>query len=120
MSTSTSTSQNIATRSPETLAEQTEEKRYVAPPVDIFENAQELLLRADVPGAAKEDVSLHFEKDRLTLTATTPTIAYRREFMVAPGIDIERTEAKVQRGVLEVHLPKGKAMQTRQIRVLGE
>lgn len=116
---STSTNQNIAKRPPETLAEQTEEKRYVSPPVDIFENAEELLLRADIPGAGKEDVALNFDKDRLTLTVTTPTISYRREFVVAPGIDIERTEAKVQRGVLEVHLPKGKALQTRQIKVLG-
>ncbi len=116
---STSTSQNIATRPPEAIAEQTEEKRYVSPPVDIFENADELLLRADVPGAGKEDVSLHFEKDRLTLTAHTPNVSFRREFVVAPGMDIDRTEARVQRGVLEVHLPKGKALQTRQIKILG-
>ena len=114
-----STSQNIGTRPRESLAEPTEQRRVLTPPVDIFENEQEMLLRADLPGAGKDDVSLHFEKDRLTLEAITPELTYRREFVVSPGIEVDRTEAKVQDGVLQVRLPKSKALQTRQIEVLG-
>jgi len=123
MSTSTSptttTSKNITTRPQDALAEPTEQMRAFTPPVDIFENAQELLLLADLPGVGKEDVSLHFEKDRLTLEAKTPTVRYHREFVVSSGVDVDKTEASVQLGVLTVKLPKAKALQTRQIKVLG-
>lgn len=111
---STTTNQNIATR-----PEPTEQVRALTPPVDIFESAQELLLLADLPGIGKEDVTLHFEKDRLTLEAKSPTVRYHREFLVSSGVDVDKTEAAVQQGVLTLRLPKAKALQTRQIKVLG-
>lgn len=111
---STNTSQNIAPR-----PEPTEQLRALTPPVDIFESAQELLLFADLPGVGKEDVTLHFEKDRLTLEAKTPTVRYHREFLVSSGVDVDKTEATVQQGVLRLKLPKAKALQARQIKVLA-
>jgi HSP20 family molecular chaperone IbpA len=111
--------QNIAPRPEDGAAEQTDQTPVVTPPVDIFESAQEILLFADLPGASKEDVGLHVEKDRLTLEARTPTIRYKREFIVSSGVDVERTQAKVSQGVLEVHLPKVKGLATRTVKVLG-
>lgn len=114
-----STNKEIAARGPSAVAESTDRMRVMTPPVDIFENPKELLLYADLPGVAKDAVALHFEKDQLTLEAKTPTVMYRREFTVSSGIDVEHTEASVQRGVLVVRLPKAKGLQTRQIKVLG-
>lgn len=113
------TSQNITRRPEENVAEHTDQLRVATPPVDIFESDKEILLFADLPGVGKEDVSLNVDKDRLTLEGKTPEIRYRREFIVSSGVDVERTEAKVQNGVLEVHLPKAKGLQTRSVKVLG-
>lgn len=115
----TTHNENVARRPEGTHAEATEDERTYAPLVDIFENAQELLLLADLPGVGKEDVKLHFEKDRLTLEAKAPNIRYRRQFVVSSGVDVEKTEATVREGVLSVKLPKAKALQSRQIKVLG-
>lgn len=110
-----STNQNLASR-PTEAVERMEQKRTVTPPVDIFENANEILLVADVPGAGKEDVSLHFEKDTLTLRASG-AVEFLREFSVGSGIDVDKTEASVQQGVLRVRLPKSAALQARTIKV---
>lgn len=114
-----STNKEIAARGPGAVAETTDRTRVMTPPVDIFENPKELLLYADLPGVAKDQVSLHFEKNLLTLEAKTPTLLYRREFTVSSGVDVDKTEASVQRGVLVVRLPKAKGLQTREIKVLG-
>lgn len=119
-STTTTTSQNAMTRSDRReVAETTDSLRQVTPAVDIFESQKELVLVADVPGAGKDDVTIRFEKDRLTLEAKAPRIRYHREFVVAAGVDVDAAEAKVQHGVLTVKLPKAKALQTREIKVLN-
>ena len=45
------------------------QRRTVAPPVDVFENADELLIVADVPGVPNDGIELGVENDTLTLTA---------------------------------------------------
>jgi HSP20 family molecular chaperone IbpA len=120
MNTTTTTTDNAITRSDRReIAETTDALRPVTPAVDIFESPKELLVVADVPGAGKDDVSIRFEKDRLTIEAKTPRIRYHREFVVAAGVDVDAAEAKVQHGVLTLKLPKAKALQVRQIKVLN-
>src|SRR5579859_4907093 len=41
----------------------------IAPPVDIFENADELLIVADVPGVASDAIELRIENGTLSLEA---------------------------------------------------
>ena len=44
-------------------------RRTIAPPVDVFENSDELLIVADVPGASNDGIDLRVENDKLTLRA---------------------------------------------------
>jgi HSP20 family protein len=117
-------------RDEQPLSETLEQRAFVAPAVDIYENAEEVLLVADLPGVGKEDVSIHFEKDRLSLRATRRESPggrllaaeyrphdFRRDFLVPRGIDAERIEAKVEAGVLRVRLPKAAALRPRAIAV---
>ena len=121
---------NLNRREAQPLSEQLEQRATVAPAVDIYENAHEVLLVADLPGVGKDDVSIHYEKDRLTLRATRKDTTagsalateyrafdFRRDFLVPRGIDAEKIEAKVEAGVLRVHLPKAAALRPRQITV---
>ena len=48
------------------------QRRAVAPPVDVFENADELLIVADVPGVLPDGIDLQVENDTLTLHAKRP------------------------------------------------
>ena len=107
----------------------------VAPYVDVFENANEILLWADVPGATREGIDVHVEKGQLTLAARRPPAAvdggprltpletehrahdYYRVFAVPSGIDATRIEAELTAGVLKVRLPKSEALKPRRIEV---
>jgi HSP20 family molecular chaperone IbpA len=106
--------------------ERTQERPAIAPPVDIYENADEILLVTDVPGVVHQNVSISLEKDQLTLTARRPTnelapengdYDFHRTFLVPRGIDGEKISAKLNLGVLEVRLPKSPGLKPRRIEV---
>lgn len=103
----------------------------VTPPVDIYENQDEVLVVADVPGVAAGAVDLRFDKDQLSIEAVTSErdesanplfreygrSTFRRVFELAPGIDVEKIRAQLERGVLHVHLPKAAALKPRKIEI---
>lgn len=118
------------TRSGQRLPEQTRERATVTPPVDIYENNEEVLLVADVPGVISDGVSINLDKDQLTLWARRNGAAsagarpaehavadYYRAFLVPHGIDSARITAEISEGVLRVHLPKSEALKPRRIEV---
>ena len=111
--------------------ERTRERPAVAPPVDIYENDDEMLVVADVPGVASDGVHLNFENSQLVIeaSATPPevdgsalfrefaNVDYRRTFQLAPGIDADKISAELSGGTLKIHLPKSAALKPRQIPV---
>ena len=106
------------------VPEKMAQRAAVAPAVDIFENKEQLLIVADLPGVAKEDLSIHFDKGHLTLEGRLTNFApdeepfdYRRTFVIPQGVDAEKISANLQGGVLRVTLPKPAAMKPRQIAV---
>jgi len=108
----------------ENLPEKMAQRAAVAPAVDIFENKEQLLIVADLPGVAKEDLSIHFDKGHLTLEGRIKSFGhdeepfdYRRTFVIPQGVDAEKIAANLQNGVLRVTLPKPAAMKPRQITV---
>ena len=105
---------------PEKLAQ----RATVLPAVDIFENKDALLILADLPGVAKEDLSINFDKGQLTLEGRLREFGpeeepfdYRRTFVVPQGIDVDKIAANLQNGVLRLTLPKPAALKPRQIEV---
>lgn len=106
------------------VPEKIAQRPAVAPAVDIFENKEELLILADLPGVLKEDLSINFDKGHLTLEGRLRDFGpeeepfdYRRTFVVPQGIDAEKISANLQSGVLRVVLPKPAAIKPRQITV---
>jgi HSP20 family protein len=107
--------------------ERMERRPAIAPPVDIYENVDEILVVADVPGARTDSITVRLEKNELYLLARreeeapaprAPKVAdYTRTFLVPPGIDSERISAEMQAGVLRIHLPKSAALKPRRIEV---
>jgi len=95
--------------------------RTVAPPVDIYENERELLVIADLPGISKDAVHIHLEPERLTLEAARTlgeqTFSYKRAFTLSPIFDTDKVQAKMEKGVLTLTLPKSAKVMPRQIPV---
>jgi HSP20 family molecular chaperone IbpA len=100
------------------------------PPVDIYENRDEIMLVADMPGTRREELDVRFANDTLTVSATrlispqgTPLVQEMaatellRSFLVPKGIDTANINAELKNGVMRVHLPKSEALKPRQITV---
>jgi len=101
------------------------------PACDIYENKEEILLIADLPGVTTELLSVHLDKGELSLEAKREVNAqpsstamaeytdcdFRRRFVVPTGIDAAKISAQLKNGVLELHLPKSEALKPREISV---
>jgi HSP20 family protein len=97
-------------------AMQQNEERTAIPPLDVYENDNEFLLVADLPGVAQGAADVTLEHDRLVLKATGVR-KFRREIVVPPSVEAEKVSAAMKAGVLTVHLPKRAPYQPRQIQV---
>lgn len=97
----------------------TQHKTVVYPLVDVFESNKEFLLVADLPGVAKEALEITVEGGQLELRAETDSLEYRRSFALGDDVDLDAVEAKLERGELELHLPKRAEAQVRKIAVKG-
>lgn len=112
---------NEMTRRDGDKAEKMAERPTCAPPVDIYENKDEILIVADLPGVTREELAIQLDKDELTIAAPRAgsgnlrSFDYKRTFVVPRGIDAERIGASLQHGVLKLSLPKSAAMKPRQI-----
>jgi len=101
--------------------EQTRQGNVLAPPVDILETEQELVLVADIPGVEPSKIKLDiqppdFKLEAEVVGAAEPT-TYVRSFHVEERIDVERVNARYDAGVLTVRLPKSSAAKPRRIEV---
>lgn len=109
------------------------QERYVTPPVDIYETAGGLVVKADLPGVEKENLDLQVENNLLTIRAKpTQTTAgepiYReyelvnffRQFELNEKVDQSKISADLRHGVLTLQLPKAEEAKPRKIEVRVE
>ena len=107
-----------------------DEAIYIAPPVDIFENEDSLIVVADLPGVNKEGVEIHVEDDILTIKGnakyTQPANVlrqeftlqnYYRQFQLSDEVDQSKISAESKNGVLTIMMPKAEKSKPKQIKV---
>jgi HSP20 family molecular chaperone IbpA len=118
------------TKKEDLTIEKTREVRSAIPAVDIYENDNEILLYADMPGVTKKDLFVSIDNGTLSLSGVRKlktrgvstweefeNIEYVRNFSVPQTIDVEKVEAELKDGVLKLHLPKSEAAKPRQIEI---
>lgn len=94
--------------------------RASAAPVDIYENAEEILILADFPGVIADALTVHLEGTELSFEGRQRSGAVlRRSFQVPSTVDSQSVAAKLESGVLEVRLPKRSDAKPRRIEVKG-
>ena len=106
------------------------QERSIAPPVDIYETREELVVLADLPGVAKEALEVRVEQHVLTIRGQAhhrvsgevvsreyALVNFFRQFALSDKVDQSQITAALQSGVLTVTLPKAQAAQPRQIAV---
>jgi HSP20 family molecular chaperone IbpA len=120
-------SQEKSTPNRETTRSQ---ERYVTPPVDIYENGEGLVVKADLPGVAKENLDVRVENNLLTIRGKPAHVApgdpiYReyelvnffRQFELNERVDQSKISADLKHGVLTLLLPKAEEAKPRKIEV---
>lgn len=91
-------------------------------PVDVSETEDELIVKADLPGFNKDEISIKATENTLEVVAQhkekkiekTERMykaerrygAYRRFLTLPVRVDYERTEANFENGVLTIRMPK--------------
>ena len=106
-----------------------------APSVDIYENKDQIVLEAELPGMKQEDFDLSIENNVITLRGerkfekTDETDNYHRversygsftrSFTLPQTVSAEGASAEYNNGVLRVTLPKREETKSRRIQVTG-
>lgn len=104
-----------------------------APAVDIVEEKDRFILRADIPGVAREDIDVSMEDGILTIAGERQTQKHEeaegvkrfervsgkfyRRFTLPETAAAEGIAARSANGILEVTIPKQPAVQPRRITV---
>lgn len=108
---------------PETFIEGTKNMVGVwNPVVDIYDTQDTTVIKADLPGLKKEDITISIEGDVLTLTGERTHDdevkkenyyrreraygMFKREFTLPSTVDHEKIKADFKDGVLKIEVPK--------------
>ncbi|QEE31054.1 Hsp20/alpha crystallin family protein [Terriglobus albidus] len=103
------------------------------PAVDVYEDAQKIVLKLDVPGIRQEDIDVRLENQTLTVKGERKFEKEEKEenfhrierrygsfirvFTLPPTADMERVSADYKDGVLQVEIAKKSEAQPKQIKV---
>jgi len=114
--------------------ERTRATRVYVPKVDIYSNAEGIVIIADMPGVKENDLDITLEKDILTINGYVSTSLqapegyelaqgeygvgdFHRSFTIPDEIYRDSIEAGLNAGVLTVRLPKAPEAQARKITI---
>lgn len=81
-------------------------QEVMEPAVDIFEEGDHVLVVAEMPGIATEDVRLDVKDDLLTIIAEKRDKKYRKEVLLPDVFPREKMQVSCTNGVLEVRCAK--------------
>jgi HSP20 family protein len=107
-------------------------RRWI-PPMDLVEDDDSFILRADLPGVREDDVNVELEDNVLTVSGERraeheerkegyrrverASGRFSRSLTLQEGVDAERVEARFEHGVLEVRIPKPEQRKPRKVAI---
>jgi HSP20 family protein len=109
-------------RSPFWTGTRMPDKGEITPSVDMYAEGNDLVVKTDLPGLKKDDISIDFADNMLTIAGEKKHEEkverdnyYRfersygrfyRTFDLPEGMDMEKAKAHYENGVLEIRIPK--------------
>jgi len=76
------------------------------PMVDVFEEADHVLVVAELPGIGEEDLELELRDDILVIAAAKGTAKYRKEVLLPAAFPAGKMSRLCRNGILEVRFQK--------------
>ncbi|MBI5442398.1 MAG: Hsp20/alpha crystallin family protein [Deltaproteobacteria bacterium] len=77
------------------------------PLIDVFDEAEETVIVAELPGVGLEDIRLRAEGDLLVLTAESAGRKYRKEIRLSGAVREEAITISYRNGIAEIRCPRG-------------
>jgi HSP20 family molecular chaperone IbpA len=91
------------------------------PEFDVQHTEDAVVITADVPGLAEQDLAVTLTGRSLTIEGKAQRRGYEgafsRTFELAEGLDHDKLEASLERGVLTIYLPKSEAARPRRVAI---
>ena len=109
-----------------------ETEAVLIPAVDIFEDAHQITVQAEMPGVSKEGLNVQADRNGLliegnialdlptgmsALHADLRSTRYRRSFTLSGELETAQIAASLKDGLLTVRIPKRAEFRTRKIKV---
>ena len=103
-----------------------------APPVDVAETQEKIIVRAELPGMSQEDIQIEFENGLLSIRGERKLLKeegvtfhrvertfgnFSRSFTLPRTIEAEKISASYRDGVLQIEVPKKEEAKPKQIRI---
>jgi len=77
------------------------------PMVDIFDEADQLIIIAELPGVEEPDIKLNLKEDILILSAEGKNRKYEKELLLPGKLKSEGMTSTYKNGILEIKIIKG-------------
>jgi len=103
-----------------------------APPVDVAEEGDKIMVKVEAPGMEEKDLKVHFEDGLLTVTGERQFErkdernyhriersygSFVRQFSLPRSVEVGAITASYRNGVLEIEIPKKEEAKPRQIEI---
>lgn len=108
----------------------------VSASVDMFEEGDNLVIKAEIPGMKKDEISIDFSDDVVTISGEKKSEekterkdyycversfgSFSRKLRLPVGIQIDKTRASFKDGVLEIMMPKSEAAKQKKRKISVE
>lgn len=107
-------------------------ERFIRPRTNIREIDDAVRITMDVPGVSKENLEITFNRGELTVIGRREKWerekmkpcycerfegSYRRDFALDDTLDASKIDAKLDKGILRLDIPKAEAVKPRQIQI---
>jgi len=106
------------------------------PSMDVAETAEQVVVKAEVPGIDPKDINISLQGDVLTVKGEKKSEreekeenyhlversygAFSRSVTLPAAVDAEKIEAKYEKGVLTITCPKKEVVKPKQIEIKAE
>ena len=112
-----------------------EQEFVLRPPVDIFEDAQGIMVVAEMPGVSKDGLNVQADRNNLLIEgdvvidmpadmeavyADVQSTRYVRSFALSGELETDAIDANLKDGVLTIRIPKRSEYRPRKIEVRTE
>jgi len=105
----------------------------LSPSVDIFDDGNDIVVKAEVPGISKDDLDISINKNQLTISGEKKQESkveekdyhriersygsFSRSFRLPDGVNVDKAKAEFKDGVLEIRMPRSGKSKAKRIEI---